>query len=189
MGRATPTSARTGSVSAILPRSTGILARRKFTRRRCSGTKRISPPMGRSSPTPARIRDAAPGQGHRPRRKDRECRLGGQQGAMTPASPSSSQRRVQRRNVRSLTSKSSAASSWFSSADSQQLRMFENIAMRTPLKGLRPAHPNHSKKGQPYRTDRALPKPDISCARDSVSASRLTHSRRRGRLQWLSRGE
>ena len=37
-----------------------------------------------------------------------------------------------------------------------------------PLKGFRPAHPNPSKKGRTYRTDRALPKPDISCA----SASR-----------------
>src|SRR5271154_4454508 len=32
------------------------------------------------------------------------------------------------------------------------------------LKGFRPAHPNPSKKGRTYRTDRALPKPDISCA-------------------------
>src|SRR5271156_1177349 len=35
-----------------------------------------------------------------------------------------------------------------------------------PLKGFRPAHPNPSKKGRTYRTDRALPKPDISCASD-----------------------
>ena len=42
------------------------------------------------------------------------------------------QRRVHRRNVRSLTPSNSAASAWFSSADSQRLRMFKNIAMRTP---------------------------------------------------------
>src|ERR1700734_1841769 len=36
-----------------------------------------------------------------------------------------------------------------------------------PLKGLRPAHPNPPKKGRTYRTDRALPKPDISCASDT----------------------
>ena len=40
--------------------------------------------------------------------------------------------RVQRRNVRSLTPSNSAASAWFSSADSQRFRMFKNIAMRTP---------------------------------------------------------
>ena len=38
---------------------------------------------------------------------------------------------VQRRNVSSHP-KSFAASSWFSSADSQRLRMFKNTAMRTP---------------------------------------------------------
>src|SRR5271169_4303119 len=36
-----------------------------------------------------------------------------------------------------------------------------------PLKGFRPAHPNPPKRAQRYRTDRALPKPDISSATDS----------------------
>ena len=38
----------------------------------------------------------------------------------------------QRRNVSSLTPRASPPSSWFSSADSQRLRMFKNTAMRTP---------------------------------------------------------
>jgi hypothetical protein len=37
--------------------------------------------------------------------------------------------------------------------------------MRT-LKGFRPAHPTPP-KGRTYRTDRALPKPDISSATDT----------------------
>jgi hypothetical protein len=40
-------------------------------------------------------------------------------------------RRAQRRNVRSLTPSNSAASVWFSSADSQRASRFKNIAMRT----------------------------------------------------------
>ena len=40
--------------------------------------------------------------------------------------------RRQRRNVRSLTPSNSAASSWFSSADSQRCIIFKNIATRTP---------------------------------------------------------
>jgi hypothetical protein len=39
-----------------------------------------------------------------------------------------------------------------------------------PLKGFRPAHPAPPKRGQTYRTDRALPKPDISSATDNSSA-------------------
>ena len=35
------------------------------------------------------------------------------------------------------------------------------------LFGFPPAHPTPLEKGQTYRTDRALPKPDISCATDS----------------------
>ena len=34
------------------------------------------------------------------------------------------------------------------------------------LKGSRPAHPKTPKKRRRYRTDRALPNPDISCATD-----------------------
>src|SRR6185437_707868 len=42
-----------------------------------------------------------------------------------------------------------------------------------PLKGLRPAHPTPLSKGRTYRTDRALPKPDISSATDMGPARRL----------------
>src|SRR5271168_1225033 len=45
-----------------------------------------------------------------------------------------------------------------------------------PLKGLRPAHPTPPKKGQTYRTDRALPKPDISCASDIVATNPCSKS-------------
>src|SRR5271166_1119677 len=60
-----------------------------------------------------------------------------------------------------------------------QLRRFpaaENVQKHRhahPLKGLRPAHPNPSKKGRTYRTDRALPKPDISCASDTEANNLL----------------
>src|SRR5271170_4533431 len=47
-----------------------------------------------------------------------------------------------------------------------------------PLKGFRPAHPNPSKKGRTYRTDRALPKPDISCASDKPEGSACQTCRR-----------
>src|SRR5271166_5602976 len=51
-----------------------------------------------------------------------------------------------------------------------------------PLKGLRPAHPTPPKKGQTYRTDRALPKPDISCASDRIKLSGLRKSSNSGIL-------
>jgi hypothetical protein len=66
-------------------------------------------------------------------------------------------------------------------AHPQQLRRLRPVQLRRfpavekvqkhrqahPLKGLRPAHPAPPKKGQTYRTDRALPKPDISSATDT----------------------
>src|SRR6185437_8081314 len=42
-----------------------------------------------------------------------------------------------------------------------------------PLKGLRPAHPTPLSKGRTYRTDRALPKPDISSATDILATNVL----------------
>src|SRR5260370_592371 len=45
-----------------------------------------------------------------------------------------------------------------------------------PLKGFRPAHPIPSKKGQTYRTDRALPKPDISSATDKAALMSFSFS-------------
>ena len=39
---------------------------------------------------------------------------------------------------------------------------------RHTLKDFRPPHPTPLQKGQTYRTDRALPKPDISCATDTI---------------------
>ena len=41
------------------------------------------------------------------------------------------------------------------------------------LTGLGPAHPTPPKKGQIYRTDRALPKPDISSATDTILAAQF----------------
>ena len=51
-----------------------------------------------------------------------------------------------------------------------------------PLKGLRPAHPTPLSKGRTYRTDRALPKPDISSATDTISNNLLRKIGNRAKL-------
>ena len=67
------------------------------------------------------------------------------------------------RSVRPTPS-NSAASNWFSSAASQRPNTSMNFSIRTPCRAsVRRILPT-SKWGQDYRTDRVLPKPDISCA-------------------------
>src|SRR5882757_10996918 len=65
--------------------------------------------------------------------------------------------------------------------DAEQLSRFDLVevgrfiaAQNTPkldhshtLKGFRPAHPGSPQRAQYHRTDRVLPKPDISCAIDT----------------------
>lgn len=54
------------------------------------------------------------------------------------------------------------------------------------LKGFRPAHPNPPKRAKRYRTDRVLPKPDISSATDRRNDALLPDSTPRYIVQFLS---
>src|SRR5882757_10386029 len=86
------------------------------------------------------------------------------------------QRRVQRRNVRSLTPSTSAAPPG-SAPPIPSGSEGSKTPSCAPPEGLLSDASNPSKKGRTYRTDRALPKPDISSATDTLSDKGLLEIR------------